>query len=393
MAYAQTGWNVLEEFTGTLNEADVFIFRNSQNTGPGPYSGPAGTQERLPWPVLKLNLKDYFDTLYGAETFDEAAFSTKIGAAYDTEAELQALFAAKVANSLFDAHTIIYATTDDTPAALTVTEQTVVGRITGGNIAALTPAQIRTLTNLEILSDCSGITAGMCLDSDDGLLYAWNGVDAVELIGSSAYAPIASPTFTGTVTLPATVTLPNAGKLRLVSLTDEHEFCIQATNDGESYVDVVCFVADTGGAPEMQLPAGAKFTGLGASNLKITELTSDDLSDTSTPHALTAAEVSGTLLTNYDSSAEAKEYDLPAAASGYNFVFRLILDQNVTLDPNGTEVMYLNGTAMAAGEAIVNTSRAVGQSITCMTHKTGAATWQWFCDSADAEFLEESPPE
>ena len=46
-----------------------------------------------------------------------------------------------VAKALFDAHTILAATSDDTPAALTVGEQTIVGRITGGNIAALTPAQ------------------------------------------------------------------------------------------------------------------------------------------------------------------------------------------------------------------------------------------------------------
>lgn len=46
-----------------------------------------------------------------------------------------------VAKSLFDAHTVIYATTDNTPAALTVGEQTFVGRKTGGNIAALTPAE------------------------------------------------------------------------------------------------------------------------------------------------------------------------------------------------------------------------------------------------------------
>ena len=39
-----------------------------------------------------------------------------------------------VTYSLFDAHTILYATTDDTPVALTVNEQTVVGRLTGGNI-------------------------------------------------------------------------------------------------------------------------------------------------------------------------------------------------------------------------------------------------------------------
>ena len=42
-----------------------------------------------------------------------------------------------VNKSLFDAQTVLHATSDDTPVALTVTEQTVVGRQTGGNIAAL----------------------------------------------------------------------------------------------------------------------------------------------------------------------------------------------------------------------------------------------------------------
>lgn len=42
-----------------------------------------------------------------------------------------------VAKSLYDAHTVLYATNDNTPAVLTVTEQTVIGRATGGNISAL----------------------------------------------------------------------------------------------------------------------------------------------------------------------------------------------------------------------------------------------------------------
>lgn len=44
---------------------------------------------------------------------------------------------AYVAKSAYDANTILYATTDDTPVALTVGEQTVVGRKTGGAIEAL----------------------------------------------------------------------------------------------------------------------------------------------------------------------------------------------------------------------------------------------------------------
>jgi hypothetical protein len=53
------------------------------------------------------------------------------------EALNTALLASSLQNSLFNAHTVLAATTDDTPAALTVGEQTVVGRATGGNIAAL----------------------------------------------------------------------------------------------------------------------------------------------------------------------------------------------------------------------------------------------------------------
>jgi hypothetical protein len=52
---------------------------------------------------------------------------------------------AKVDKSTFDANTILKADTDDTPTALVMDQQTFLGRITGGVIAALTPAQGRTL--------------------------------------------------------------------------------------------------------------------------------------------------------------------------------------------------------------------------------------------------------
>lgn len=50
-----------------------------------------------------------------------------------------------VAKSLFDANTILAANSDDTPAAVTVAEQRIVGRVTGGNITALTAAQVLSL--------------------------------------------------------------------------------------------------------------------------------------------------------------------------------------------------------------------------------------------------------
>jgi hypothetical protein len=47
--------------------------------------------------------------------------------------------------SEYNANTILYATTDNTPVALTVGEQTIVGRITGGEIKALSIAEVKTL--------------------------------------------------------------------------------------------------------------------------------------------------------------------------------------------------------------------------------------------------------
>jgi len=54
----------------------------------------------------------------------------------------------QVPKSLYDANTIIKADTDNTPAALTVWEQTLVGRKTWWVITALTPTEVRTMINV-----------------------------------------------------------------------------------------------------------------------------------------------------------------------------------------------------------------------------------------------------
>jgi len=56
-----------------------------------------------------------------------------------------------VLSSLYNANTILAATTDDTPTALTIPEQTIVGRVTGGNIAALTVAQVQAMLGGSVL--------------------------------------------------------------------------------------------------------------------------------------------------------------------------------------------------------------------------------------------------
>ena len=64
-----------------------------------------------------------------------------------------------VLKSLFDANTILAADTDDTPAALEVAVQTLVGRITAGNITDLSVAQVQTLLNVTDGADVTGDNA------------------------------------------------------------------------------------------------------------------------------------------------------------------------------------------------------------------------------------------
>ncbi len=111
-------------------------------------------------------------------------FDGNLSSADDTvQKALETLDASVVAKSLFDANTIIKADSDNTPAALTVGEQTIVGRITSGVIAALSATQVRTLLNVAdganayslptaAADTLGGIKVGTRLSIADGVLSA-----------------------------------------------------------------------------------------------------------------------------------------------------------------------------------------------------------------------------
>ena len=86
-------------------------------------------------------------------------------------------------------------------------------------------------------------------------------------------------------------------------------------------------------------------------------------------------------------SPAAKTFTLPAAAESYNVLFILGLAQNFTLDPNASEVIYLNGTALTGGYTVVNTAPAIGAKLSCFTFQTGASSWAWSCESRDTNFV------
>lgn len=93
---------------------------------------------------------------------------------------IQTQIGGKVDKSTYDAHTVLYATTDNTPVALTVGEQTLVGRVTGGNISAIA-----------IDSDLSSVSA-----NDDTVPSA----KATKAMGDLKL-PLAGGTMSGNITL------------------------------------------------------------------------------------------------------------------------------------------------------------------------------------------------
>ena len=98
-----------------------------------------------------------------------------------TPTALVAPGATAVSKSLYDANTILYATTDDTPVALTVGASTVVGRRASGAIVAISYANL--------LSDLGA-------------------------------APLASPTFTGNPAAPTQTAADNSTKIATTAYAD-----------------------------------------------------------------------------------------------------------------------------------------------------------------------------
>lgn len=80
--------------------------------------------------------------------------------------------AAYVPKSLYDAHTVVAATSDNTPAAVSVAEETVVGRVTGGNIDDINPNSVAQGINTQtddytlVLTDRGKIIEMNCGDAD-----------------------------------------------------------------------------------------------------------------------------------------------------------------------------------------------------------------------------------
>lgn len=63
---------------------------------------------------------------------------------------------AKIDKATLNANSLLYAVTDDTPAALAMPASTIAARLASGNVVAATPAEIRSLLQTTILAPLSG---------------------------------------------------------------------------------------------------------------------------------------------------------------------------------------------------------------------------------------------
>lgn len=105
------------------------------------------------------------------------------------------------------------------------------------------------------------------------------------------------------------------------------------------------------------------------------------------PNADATEAVAFNALTFYHYCGATQELDLPAAAGyvGRGIVIRFDGSYVVTCDPNGSEVIDLNGTAMSAGEALIVTGTA-GQVAVLVSDGTS-----WATSGGNAAYTQETP--
>jgi hypothetical protein len=101
---------------------------------------------------------------------------------------------------------------------------------------------------------------------------------------------------------------------------------------------------------------------------------------------LTAAQVSNTIIHNYDQGASDVFTILPAAAAGYSFLVTITTAQSnhFCVEADADDKIYLisaAGTVAAGndGAGVCMMAAQVGQSFACWTFKSGASTYDWQC--------------
>lgn len=126
-------------------------------------------------------------TLYRSGGTDVAIIDGGTGAS-TASAGLAAL--GGIDKTIADANSVLYAVTDDTPAALAMAASTILARLASGNIVAATPSQLRTLLALVIGTDVQAFDvelaalAGLTSAADSLPYFTGSGTAAITTLSS-----------------------------------------------------------------------------------------------------------------------------------------------------------------------------------------------------------------
>lgn len=115
-----------------------------------------------------------------------------------------------------------------------------------------------------------------------------------------------------------------------------------------------------------------------------------DLSDTTTPSVLTVDETTNKCISNYKSTGADHVFTLVAAHLRGNVIFPVGDEFQVDVEPPSGVALYLNGTAMAADEHIVNDSDTLGSELVCYCANING-TLTWMCKSSSSDWVEATP--
>lgn len=190
--------------------------------------------------------------------------------------------AGAVMESDYGANQILAATSVGTPVGLTIGEQTLVGRITAGNIAALTPTQVRTMLNVADGANAyvhPNHTGDVTSTGDGATVIANNAVTLAKM------ATIATDSFLGRDTA-------GTGNVEVLSVaTVKTLLGLAGTNSGDQTITLTGDVTGSGTGSFAATIASGAVTLAKMANLAQNTFIGRITASTGVPEALTAANV------------------------------------------------------------------------------------------------------
>jgi len=238
--------------------------------------------------------------------------------------------------------------------------------------------------DIESVGDC---TSGAALDGSS------DGGETISLYdGDSHKMTFDIPDITSDITFlfPATLGASGAVFVRDSGSGTEWVTTLDVTLGG--FTPLRAIISDASGNLEPSDVTSAELALLDdtAVLLKFRSLAVADLSDTATPSVLTVAETTDTCISNYKATGADHVFTMPAAHSAGSVIFQIGDEFQVDIEPNTSDLFYLNGTAMAADEHIQNTADTLADRIVgyCVNIN---GTLRWMFYSSDTNWVEETP--